>query len=103
MKFNILIFTAIFLSLGAIQVVANEENTDVHTKCKYFGNLAEKVMQARQQGIPLSTVLEIFEGDAEKNIIINAYKKTQWQTETSQSREIKSYRNEVELICYEAH
>lgn len=41
--------------------------------CKLLGDVAETAMDRRQEGVPLSALMDVIEGDIVKSIIILAY------------------------------
>ena len=70
--------------------------------CAQAGIMAGKLMQARQVGVPVSKVIEIFDDDAMTAIILAAYQVPRFSTDEYQQRAVADFRNEVEVMCYEA-
>lgn len=84
----------------------NEEATDV---CPTLGGLAESIMRNRQDGVPLSRMMQILPPDdgsdpvlpVARMMVVNAFEQPRYQTERHQWREIQDFRAEWELICYQ--
>lgn len=70
--------------------------------CKMIGDLAEKTMEARQVGVPMSKMMEIAKDDRLlKSIIIDAYKKPRFSTDEFQRSATVDFRADWEVACYE--
>lgn len=70
--------------------------------CKMIGDLAEKTMEARQVGVPMSKMMEIAKDDRLlKSIILDAYKKPRFSTEEFQRSATVDFRADWEVACYE--
>ncbi len=70
--------------------------------CKMIGDLAEKTMEARQVGVPMSKMMEIAKDDRLlKTIIIDAYKKPRFSTDEFQRSATVDFRADWEVACYE--
>ena len=70
--------------------------------CSQMGTMAAKIMEVRQIGVAVSKVIEIFDDDAMTAIILAAYQVPRFSTDEYQQRAIADFRNEVEVMCYEA-
>lgn len=75
--------------------------------CTAFASLANNAMQAHQDGVALSKVLEVvpdgIAGEESMRIIItNAYKHPRYNTEVNQRRAVAEYRDKVHIQCLEA-
>lgn len=89
MKYLLLILT---LTLAS---ASQAEEKDV---CAVIGELAEKVMEAHQAGVPMSAVMED-SGDLLKELAIEAYSKPRYSTPRMQQRIIAEFRDAVYLVC----
>lgn len=70
--------------------------------CKGLGELAEKVMEARQAGVPLSNIRSNADySDFTKRLAIDAYKQPRFSTQEMQRSAAVDFRTEWELACYE--
>jgi hypothetical protein len=71
--------------------------------CPTLGGLAEAIMQARQNGVPMSKSYELAAGhELAMAMVGDAYNTTRWHSEHAQVREIEDFRNSVEMACYNA-
>ena len=80
--------------------------------CANIGDTAEGVMQIHQAGVPLSQVMglidETFSSESEsarrfyRSVAMDAYSRTPMQNERNAERQRAAFRNEWELICWEA-
>ena len=75
--------------------------------CKSLGELGASFMRARQGGIPLSDVLNVFPespdedtGEVARKIAIAAYEQPRYSTEENQLQVISEFRDAIELVCY---
>ncbi|AUR95628.1 hypothetical protein NVP1210O_06 [Vibrio phage 1.210.O._10N.222.52.C2] len=72
--------------------------------CDAIGQVAESIMMARQAEQPISKVMALVDGhgmSAVKPLVIEAYKRSSYSTESYQKKAIAEFRNDIELICYE--
>lgn len=91
------IATVLALSIAPVAATA----ATAQEACTIFGNSAELVMKARQQGVPLSKLMEISQGNSiVTGIVLEAYKISRYSSPDYQERAIKDFRNVVELACY---
>lgn len=78
---------------------------DPHTKCLTYSQLAESIMQARQEGVPMSTVMEILlpiGGKLAPAMVTLAYEEPRWGSEDLQQMAIANFRDENYLACFRA-
>jgi hypothetical protein len=68
--------------------------------CEQLGQVAATVMEARQAGVPLSTVMDIMDSDLGQALALDAYNQPRYRVEENQLRAIEDFRNEVERVCY---
>lgn len=79
--------------------------------CPQMSEMAEKVMEARQSGVPMAKMMEISEsnglGEPEINFmqgaIAMAYEETAWRTEEAQRRAVTEFGNGIMLACVKSH
>lgn len=71
--------------------------------CTDLSELAEKYMTLRQQGVPMSDVMETA-GDSRiiQGIVIDAYDSPRYSTERTKTRQRQDFRNDVYLECIKA-
>ncbi|MCA0049217.1 hypothetical protein LB577_20060 [Mesorhizobium sp. B283B1A] len=75
--------------------------------CANVGRAAEAVMQARQNGMALQTVLEKMNGagfgaegkDGFRAMIMMAYDQPRFNTEENKQQAINDFRDQVQLFC----
>lgn len=75
--------------------------------CKTLGDLGATFMQARQKGIPLSDLMEVFPespddytAELARTILFAAYEQPRFSTEDIQLQAISEFRDAIELECY---
>ena len=72
-------------------------------QCQDAGDLAEAVMTARQNGAPISQLMEIASGqEIIVKMVLMAYGEPRYSTDQFQSRAIEDFRNLWEVGCYQA-
>lgn len=72
-------------------------------QCQDAGDLAEAVMTARQNGAPISQLMEIANGqEIIVQMVLMAYGEPRYSTDQFQSRAIEDFRNLWEVGCYQA-
>ena len=72
-------------------------------QCQDAGDLAEAVMTARQNGAPISQLMEIANGqEIIVKMVLMAYGEPRYSTDEFQSRAIEDFRNLWEVGCYQA-
>lgn len=105
--FRGVIFVAL-LGLGAQPVTAAPKR-DIHVLCPTFGNLAEKIMEARQSGVSMSKLMATTDNvdeDGElmasivRTLIQAAYEEPRYSTEEFIARSVEDFRTKVEVECY---
>ena len=90
------------MKLVASIVIAMTALTAQADQCKDFGKAAADVMEARQENVPMSTLMEITakELPAMKPVVIEAYKRPRYMTVEFRQKAIGDFRNQAELACY---
>ena len=75
--------------------------------CEQMAGLAEKIMEARQSGVPMANMVKIAEtsdmGEPERDFMrgatVMAYEKTAWRTDEAQKRAIAEFGNGIMVAC----
>ncbi len=72
--------------------------------CEGWGNVAAKIMELRQDEAPMSNVMKIAasgeHSKVERAFVIEAYKEPAYLSADGKKRAIDSFRNRVELECF---
>lgn len=88
----------VFMFLSAATAAA-----DVDKFCKEHGDTAELIMKVRQQGVPISRLLEGISSDSIfRDMAFQAYEQPRMSHEENQQRVIEDFRNDQELLCLKA-
>ena len=87
--------------------VTSAQAATVEDLCPAIGEIAENIMTARQNNMPMSEVMAIVaQGEAiaglAREMVIIAYDKPKFDLPDYQSRSISSFRNDMESVCYSA-
>lgn len=74
--------------------------------CAGWGGLAAKIMELRQNEVPMSRVMEIAAGNSddtrERNVVIAAYNEPAYGSDTAKQKAIDAFRNKIEHECYKS-
>lgn len=90
----------LFAAIAFTLVLATSAQAD---QCQDAGDLAEAVMTARQNGAPISQLMEIANGqEIIVKMVLMAYGEPRYSTDQFQSRAIEDFRNLWEVGCYQA-
>lgn len=90
-------------AIAAIALALTLATSAQADKCQDAGDLAESVMTARQNGTPISRLMEIANGqEVIVKMVLMAYGKPRYSTDEFQSRAIEDFRNLWEIGCYQA-
>ena len=92
--------------LKAILVAASVNPTaptaETEDRCEAIGELAGSIMTARQEGVPLSRMMGIANGnEGIIALVLQAYGQPRFSTNTVRMEAVADFHNQVELICYE--
>lgn len=101
MKFIIPLILASALSFPAF---AQKSKSELHAKCASVANVSEKIMMARQLGVPYSEVIELARKTGSElglEITRIAYQSPVMPTNEQKARVIFDFRNTLETYCYE--
>lgn len=95
------------LAIGLASPVAAQTNPAPDT-CAQFGEMAHSMMLARQNGVPMSTLMAVTPQvdpaltTLVQSLIAAAYAIPRFSTEEYRQRAATDFRNEVERACYGA-
>lgn len=85
----------------ALAVMAATTTAQAETMCETYSGLAETIMDGRQTGTPMATMIAIVSDDAyATHMVRTAYEQTRWHTGENQQRAIEDFRDAVYLECY---
>lgn len=94
---KLLLATALTLSIP----FTAQANTNTLETCEIYSNIAESVMEFRQMGGDMATLMQKMSGyELSKSLILAAFKKPHYHTEGNQRRAIQDFKNEAFLACY---
>jgi hypothetical protein len=88
------------LALVMTSTIASAQEPTGQQLCASFGDLAETIMQNRQNGVPMSKMMDATDLELARAIILDAYKLPRFSSEDYQEKQTADFRNEVELECY---
>ena len=88
----------ILLVLVLALTASNAYSSEWKEKCKSISELAEMIMQSRQDGESMAKMIDST-GDGPNNLIIAAYDKPRYSTKKHQQRTIEDFRDSVYLEC----
>jgi len=98
---KVYVLCGVFAFAGLPSTLLAQEGEEAVASCASFGDLAVTIMTGRQNGVALSTMMEIAAGnDIVRSIILSAYDKPRYSTPSVQNETIQDFRNDVELACY---
>lgn len=97
-----LIITALGAAIGCNPAVAKDQF------CQLQSQIAVKVMEARQSGVPLANMMEInakLAGDGAEKVLydemtIRAYEAPRFETEARKVQIATEFSNEIMIACY---
>ena len=73
--------------------------------CTSLSTTSAEIMKARQNGVPMSKLMEIFKKDDVailRRLTIEAYESPRYSTEGMQEKSIQDFENKAFLDCYKA-
>lgn len=92
------LLTTATIILLALTGTAKAETNDV---CPLFYQVASVIMEARQEGVPMPKMMDIFKENAPAIELIKiAYSKSRYHTKSVQRDVINNFANEVAVACY---
>ena len=92
------------LLISLLAFNANAEFTkEEEGLCKRLESVSAVVMQSRQEGIPMSEMIELAKGNATIiSVIEDAFNEPRWSSSETITRAIQDFSNESYKLCYEA-
>jgi hypothetical protein len=78
------------------------EAFDKDTFCTQIEHLAEKIMEARQKGVPMANMYKIFDDEFGREMVIEAYEYQRYNSREIQDKMILDYKNHWFMICLKA-
>ena len=76
---------------------------DAQDRCQMVGDLAQAIMERRQEGMAMSALIAAIEGnELARLMIIEAYRAPRMSVPENQRREVEDFRNMMEMACYNA-
>ncbi len=86
----------LLIALMCAPVMASEDNAD----CKTMSEFGSLIMEFRQKGLPLSTLMDIEEFNGVRDIIIGVYKTKVYSSKAAKQKAINEFRDAVAMDCY---
>lgn len=81
-------------------VVATPVFSGEQSFCKSLGELAYGIMELRQEGLPMSMVMGISEDKLVQGMVMDAYNRPRFSTDSYKQEAMENFRNDVEALCY---
>lgn len=89
------VIMGLFMVVAAMNVYAID--------CKELSNTAKDLMEIRQQGYSMSTLMEAAEGsELAQALVIEAYRQPRYNSERYKKQAVEDFTNSVYLQCLEA-
>ena len=89
------VMTTLFFAVAQPVLAEKEQNV-----CESMGELAYMVMELRQEGVPMSHVMQISDSELVKAIVVEAYDYPRFNSQEYKEKAADDFRNEVEVECY---
>ena len=93
-KFSLACMTVACMSVASMSVAQ-----DRLSKCTVLKDLAETIMDNRQKGVDVTSMLGISESDLIKAVVLHAYSRPQYSTLDYKRKSIKEFGLDVFLEC----
>ena len=92
------------LLISLLAFNANAEFTkEEDSLCKSLERMSAVIMQSRQEGTPMSEMIERAKGNATIiSVIEDAFNEPRWSSPSMIARTVEEFSNESYKICYEA-
>lgn len=88
--------------LFASSAMSNDRRAEVMRACKVQSELGEVIMQSRQQGIPISKMMEHVKGDdVSQALVLVAYKRPRFHAKEAVEREVQEFSSAAYLRCFD--
>ena len=96
--------TTIIAAILAVATTAAQAQQTTNEICTGWGELAATVMEVRQSGVPLSSVLAVFPEivPVRRAMIMDAYDTPRYRTPRIVAEVIEDFRNDQEYKCFDA-
>lgn len=91
--------------LIALNAHGKDDKSSTDGLCTSVSTTAAEIMKARQNGVPMSKLIEIFKKDDAaifRRLTISAYESPRYSTESIQEKSIQDFENKAFLDCYKA-
>lgn len=90
-------------ALALVAAASTAETQPAQDICHVIGNLAQQIMENRQDGVSMSQMMAT-SGDVElaRLLVIEAYNIPRMSHPDNQRREVQDFRNMAEMLCYQA-
>lgn len=91
--------------LAALNAHGKDEKKPSDELCASVSTTAAEIMKARQNGVAMSKLIEIFKKDDAaifRRLTISAYESPRYSTESMQEKSIQDFENKAFLDCYKA-
>jgi archaellum component FlaC len=92
---------------GVVDSLINSEDFNVvkeepsNISCKQVGEIAENIMKIRQAGTPMSSAMDIADGNSVVIAMVQvAYEITRWSTDQNKLEAMQDFRIKNEQLCY---
>lgn len=89
------------LIAGAAFIAAVEVSANDNADCADWGQLAKAVMEARQERVPMSDMMDAV-GEDVAEMVIMAYDHPAYSTREYQRKAEQEFANEIMKMCYRA-
>jgi Sec7-like guanine-nucleotide exchange factor len=98
-----IIFLLILFSFAAAATAEDASETlSPSQRCAKMSQLAEQIMDLRQTGASMASVMEIATGnELLVSIVVEAYKRNRYETKDMQTRATTDFANDFYLECFE--
>lgn len=74
------------------------------TDCNQLGQFAAEIMDNRQLGVDIGTIMGIFAAyPAFQTMVLAAYEQPQYASEGRRADAVQTFKNDVMLMCYKSN
>ena len=95
------------MMVAGIAQAAPATQEDLDKLCVSYGNAAESLMQARQEGVALSTLLSPLTGNPAakmmRPLVIDAFTVPRYNTDEFKKQAVIDFRAKAELVCFKTY
>ena len=85
-----------------LAVLLGASATAAADACKMTGDIAEKMMMARQLGVSMQSVMAAAESPLRKAMVMDAYEVPRYATDEFQKRKAQDFRDKWYMSCYKS-